>query len=177
MTKREYEKVLLFMGILSVRGFPDALRKRLEEEFGPVDIITEPFPFDYTDYYVQEMGEGIERFFVSFHSLVFPDDLALIKERTNSIEEEWMADGGRSVNLDPGLLSYSSVILATTKNRAHRIAIGRSLYAELTLMYQGGSFVSFPWTYADYRSKKVEKELLRLRDRYKELRKLAENRA
>ena len=66
MTKREYEKVLLFMGILSVRGFPDALRKRLEAEFGPVDIITEPFPFDYTDYYVQEMGEGIERFFVSW---------------------------------------------------------------------------------------------------------------
>ena len=136
MIARGYDDELLFMGILSVRGFPSLLQERLEASFGPVDIITEPFPFTFTDYYVPEMGEGIERFFVSFHSLVFPDDLALIKERTNSIEEEWMVDGGRSVNLDPGLLSYSSVILATTKNRAHRIAIGRSLYAELTLMYQ-----------------------------------------
>ena len=175
MIRKEYENVLLFMGILSVRGFPASLRRRLEEEFGPIDIVTEPFPFDYTDYYVPEMGEGIIRFFISFRTLVSPDSLACIKERTNEIEREWMKESGRSVNLDPGTLSEASVILATTKNRAHRIAIGRSLYAELTLIYQNRHFESFPWTYADYCSEEVQKVLYGLRNRYKELRKLAKN--
>ena len=173
MIRREYDSVMLFMGILSVRGFPEALRDVLEREFGPIDAVTEPFPFDYTDYYVPEMGEGIERFFISFSYLVQPDSLSSIKERTNEIEKEWMVDGKRSINLDPGLLSDASVILATTKNRAHRIAIGRSLYAELTLIYQNRRFESFPWTYADYRSEKVESVLYGFRKRYKELRKLA----
>lgn len=173
MIRREYDSVMLFMGILSVRGFPEALHDVLEREFGPIDAVTEPFPFDYTDYYVPEMGEGIERFFISFGNLVQPDSLSSIKERTNEIEKEWMVDGKRSINLDPGLLSDASVILATTKNRAHRIAIGRSLYAELTLIYQNRRFESFPWTYADYRSEKVESVLYGFRNRYKELRKLA----
>ena len=176
MIARGYDDELLFMGILSVRGFPSLLQERLEASFGPVDIITEPFPFTFTDYYVPEMGEGIERFFISFSNLVQPDTLAMIKERTNEIEAEWADDGRRSVNLDPGLLSLSSVVLATTKNRSHRIAIGRSLYAELTLIYQNRHFEALPWTYADYRSEEVQEVLLRLRDRYKQLSRLAKER-
>lgn len=173
MNKKEYDDVMLFMGVLSVRGFPDALKNELEAEFGPIDIITEPFPFDFTDYYVPEMGEGIERFFISFRNLVSPDTLASIKEKTNEIEKAWADDGKRRINLDPGLLSESSIILATTKNRAHRIAIGLSLYAELTLVYQNRHYVSFPWTYADYRSERVQNVLYNLRNRYKEIRKLS----
>ena len=176
MKARGYDNELLFMGILSVRGFPSSLRDRLESEFGPVDIITDSFPFTFTDYYVPEMGEGIERFFISFSKLVQPDTLALIKERTNEIEAEWADDGRRSVNLDPGLLSLSSVVLATTKNRSHRIAIGRSLYAELTLIYQDRHFEALPWTYADYRSEQVQEVLLSFRSRYKELMRLAKDR-
>ena len=176
MKARGYDNELLFMGIFSVRGFPSSLRDRLESEFGPVDIITDPFPFTFTDYYVPEMGEGIERFFISFSKLVQPDTLALIKERTNEIEAEWADDGRRSVNLDPGLLSLSSVVLATTKNRSHRIAIGRSLYAELTLIYQDRHFEALPWTYADYRSEQVQEVLLSFRSRYKELMRLAKDR-
>lgn len=176
MIARGYDDELLFMGILSVRGFPSLLQERLEASFGPVDIITEPFPFTFTDYYVPEMGEGIERFFISFSNLVQPDTLALIKERTNEIEGEWAEDGRRSINLDPGLLSLSSIVLATTKNRSHRIAIGRSLYAELTLIYQNRHFEALPWTYADYRSEEVQEVLLRLRDRYKQLSRLAKER-
>ena len=176
MIARGYDDELLFMGILSVRGFPSLLQERLEASFGPVDIITEPFPFTFTDYYVPEMGEGIERFFISFSNLVQPATLAMFKERTNEIEGEWAEDGRRSINLDPGLLSLSSIVLATTKNRSHRITIGRSLYAELTLIYQNRHFEALPWTYADYRSEEVQEVLLRLRDRYKQLSRLAKER-
>ena len=57
---------MLFMGVLSVRGFPESVKRRLEALYGPISIITEPIPFDFTDYYVPEMGEGIERFFIAF---------------------------------------------------------------------------------------------------------------
>ena len=68
------------------------------------------------------------------------------------------------------MISEASVILATTKNRAHRIAIGRGLYAEVTLIYQSHGFTSFPWTYADYRSAEVQAMLLDMRRDYLALR-------
>lgn len=173
MEHRPYQKVLLFMGVLSTKDFPEELKTKLEEAFGPIAIVTDPFPFDFTDYYVPEMGEGIERFFLLFSRLVSPDQLADIKTITNALEAEWSEEGGRKINLDPGTLSEANIILATTKNRAHRIAIGKDLYAELTLMYQNHSFVSFPWTYADYRSPRVQETLLAFRKEYLKLRKEA----
>ena len=49
-------------------------------------------------------------------------------------------DGGRRVNLDPGLLSLANLILATTKNRSHRIPLFDGIYAELTLLYAKKQF-------------------------------------
>ena len=156
------------MGVLSVIGLPDDLRSRLESLFGPISVITDSFLFDFTDYYVPEMGDGIERFFISFRDLVFPDSLASIKTETNSIEEEYSDNGNRRINLDPGLLSLENAILATTKNRSHRIAIGKNLYAEVTLIYHKHQWQAFPWTYADYRSERVQSILSSFREEYKE---------
>ena len=173
MKERQYQKNLLFMGILSTRGFPDSIREKLVDSFGPISYISPSMPFTFTDYYNPEMGEGIERFFISFSRLISPDTLADAKTITNAIELDEAVDGKRKINLDPGLISEASVILATTKNRAHRIAIGHNLYAEVTLIYQNHGFVSFPWTYADYRSKAVQDKLLDIRKRYLSLRKLS----
>ena len=85
--------------------------------------------------------------------------------------EEYEEDGGRKINLDPGTLSESNIILATTKNRSHRIAIGQNLYAELTLMYKNHEYVSFPWTYSDYKSERVQNTLLEFRKEYLLMRK------
>ena len=167
MIARPYDRVMLFMGVLSVREFPASLKKELEDLFGPIALQTEPFPFDFTTYYVPEMGEGIERFFISFSNLVSPDSLASIKTATNSIEEEYSDNGNRKINLDPGLLSLENAILATTKNRSHRIAIGKNLYAEVTLIYHKHQWQDFPWTYADYRSERVQSILSSFRDEYK----------
>ncbi len=162
MKEKEYQESMLFMGILSTKGFPSHLEARLEEAFGSIAYISESFPFSFTDYYEREMGKGIERFFIAFDRLVKPDQLALIKTLTNSIESEW-DDNGRKINLDPGLISEANVVLATTKNRSHRIAIGLNLYAEVTLICQKHGFVSFDWTYADYRSPQVQEILLQMR--------------
>lgn len=158
------------MGILSTRGFPDSIREKLVDSFGPISYISPSMPFTFTDYYNPEMGEGIERFFISFSRLISPDALADAKTITNAIELDEAVDGNRKINLDPGLISEASVILATTKNRAHRIAIGHNLYAEVTLIYQNHGFVSFPWTYADYRSDDVQTILIKMRKDYLALR-------
>lgn len=175
MEKRGYDKSLLMMGVLSVKGLPSELKERLEKEFGPIGIMTEPFPFSFTDYYVPEMGNGIERFFLAFENLVYPDDLARIKTITNELELEWADGQDRKINLDPGLISQSNLILATTKNRSHRIAIGMDLYGEVTLIYHKKAWQSFPWTYADFRSDIVQSSMVEFRNYYLKLSKLDKN--
>lgn len=176
MVAKEYDDVMLIMGVLSVKGFPESLKNELETEFGPIAEVTEPFPFSFTDYYVPEMGDGIMRFFIRFERLIKPDELAKIKTKTNEIEKNYRDSAGRKINLDPGTLSDSNLILATTKNRSHRIAIGENLYAELTLIYQNHGYQSFNWTYADYKSEKVTDILLSFRSEFlKNKRKVAKN--
>ena len=176
MVEREYEPVLLFMGIMSTRGLPETMKERLEGRFGRISWISPSLPFDFTDYYVPEMGNGIERFFISFERLISPDELSSAKTFTNALELEYAEEGMRKINLDPGTISEGNIILATTKNRAHRIAIGQHLYAEVTLMYHHKGFEAFPWTYADYRSEKVQEFLIKMRkDYFSLLRKMKEN--
>lgn len=59
------------------------------------------------------------------------------------------------MNLDPGLLSLTSLVLATAKGRAHRIALSDGIWADLTLIWSKGAFVPLEWTYADYRDEEV----------------------
>ncbi len=171
MEERKYEPSLLFCGVLTSRGFPSSLKEELEERWGRIVYTSPDFDFNYTDYYIDEMGEGIKRFFLAFERLVMPDCLAQAKLFSNEIEKRYSEDGKRKINLDPGLMGISNIILATTKNRAHRIAIGHNLYAEVTLIYHRSGYESFSWTYSDYKDKKIQNELMKIREIYKKLRK------
>ena len=163
MKEKMYEKVLLFSGVLSSIGFPEEVRASLEAEFGRLDYVSPSIPFTFTDYYNEEMGTPIERFFISFERLITPDMLSAAKVFTNNLENRMSCDGKRKINLDPGTMSIGNIVLATTKNRAHRIAIGNNLYAEVTLMYHHKGYESFSWTYADYKSRGVQDILLEMR--------------
>ena len=61
-------------------------------------------------------------------------------------------EGGRkrSVNLDPGYLTLSKLVLASTKDHAQRIYLGQAIWAEITLAFRGKSFTRHPWSYPDY---------------------------
>ena len=43
-------------------------------------------------------------------------------------------------------------MLATTKDHAHRLSLGRGIYGEVTLRWREGAYVPWDWTYPDYRS-------------------------
>jgi hypothetical protein len=145
----------LVVGVLSSGSadWPPALGA-LELEFGPMRLESPPEPFGWTDYYEAEMGLALLRRFLAFDRLVDPAALAGIKLACNRIEARTAraSGGGRSLNLDPGILSLSRFCLATTKNRAHRIPLSSGIYAELTLIYKGKAFQPLPWTYPDYAS-------------------------
>ena len=133
---------------------------RLSQEFGPIDYESELLPFDHTSYYVSEFGENLKRRFISFEELVHPGRLAEIKLLTNALElvlsgakgMEWAVEGKRQVNIDPGYVFHSKLVLATTKDHAHRIYLSQGIYAEVTLHFRDGTFRAWPWTYPDYAS-------------------------
>lgn len=152
------DPVKLFMGlIISPHMELEDLKKKLEDRFGPIDLESPIHIFDHTDYYAREMGPDLKRCFCSFINLVQPEDLSSIKGITNRMEIEMGKPRGgvicRLVNMDPGILSLSNIILATTKNRAHRIYLSDGIYAEVTLMYsKDKGWQPLDWTYPDYRT-------------------------
>ena len=145
--------VKLIASMFTVSGeILEEAQVRLSQEFGPIDYESEILPFDHTTYYVAEFGENLKRRFVAFEKLVHPGRLVEIKLLTNALEMEWAVEGKRRINIDPGYVSQSKLVLATTKNHAHRIYLGQGIYAEVTLHFRDGAFRAWPWTYPDYAS-------------------------
>jgi hypothetical protein len=173
---RAARSVKLFAGLLS--GDPDLLRRArqlLVKRFGPVDSESEFWPFDQTDYYQAEMGPGLQRWFLGFAQLVPPDALAEIKHETNALEAAIADDCQlleipRPVNIDPGYLDLTKLVLATTKDRGHRIYLGQGIYAEVTLQYVQGAWQILPWTYPDYRRAEYHAFFNRLREQLRQQR-------
>jgi len=134
--------------------------------FGPLDYQSEFLPFDQTRYYQREFGAGLLRQIVAFASLIAPERLAEVKRVTNELEQTWAVDGRRRVNLDPGYVSLSKLVLATTKDYAHRIYLGQGIYAEVTLQFTHGAFQAREWTYPDYASPRYLAIFAEIRRRY-----------
>ncbi len=168
--------VKLIVGMLSQREELFALAEEaMQEWWGEIDVASEVLVFDQTDYYAKEMGERLLRKFVSFGRLIDPGELAGIKHQSNGLEETLAAHPkgrelqvNRPINLDPGYVDASKLVLATTKNYSHRIYIGQSMYAEATLHYHKGKWQAWPFTYPDYGSGLYDPFLNQTRNRYLE---------
>jgi len=164
--------VKLIIGILAADPkCLDAAVSAVALKLGKIDLLSDVWPFDQTDYYKDQTGEHILRQFVSIDRLISPGRLAKLKLKTNKLEqklaEELLLDVHRPVNLDPGIIEPSKLILATTKNYSHRIYIGKNMYAEVTLIFDKGQWRPFDYTYPDYKQpcyleffEKVRKRLL-----------------
>ncbi len=58
----------------------------------------------------------------------------------------------RAVNIDPGYIDGARLILASTKDHAHRIWLRDGIYAEVTMRYRFKKWASFDYTFPDFRS-------------------------
>jgi len=141
----------------------------LSARFGPIDHESEGIPFDFTGYYQKELGPDILRQYISFKDLIDPGALAAIKLATNRMEEELMEDGVRKVNLDPGYLDLSKMVLATTKDATYRVYLADGISGQSTYYFQGGTYHPWEWTYADYRAESSISFFNRVRSEYKKL--------
>jgi hypothetical protein len=166
----EPKPVKLIVGILaSDERCLMAAREAVLASLGPADLVSEAWTFDQTDYYTREIGPKVLRQFVSFSHLIHPGDLAAIKHQTNEIEQRLATilamPYPRPVNLDPGVIEPSKLILASTKNFAHRIYIGMQMYAEVTLVFDKGQWRTLPYTFPDYYRPEYHEFLSRVRSR------------
>ena len=57
----------------------------------------------------------------------------------------------RPLNLDPGYLTPAKLVLASTKDFAHRIYLSQGIFAEITLQYQHQRWKHHEYTFPDYR--------------------------
>lgn len=137
--------------------------------FGPLAWEEGPLPFTQTGYYDAELGAPITRRLMAFEELVPLDRLAWAKLETNELEHRFSKPkGGRLVNLDPGLLTLERLVLATGKNYTHRVYLNHGIWADLTLIYQFGSWRVLPWTFPDYAAPDMQQRLSLLRTMYKQ---------
>src|SRR5207253_6943857 len=124
--------------------------------------------FCETDYYEPSMGAGLQKCFWAFERLIDPGDLAACKLRSNRWESEYTRMGGhaepRPLNLDPGYLTPAKLVLASTKDHAHRIYLSRGIYAEVTLFYKDRRWQHRDWTFADYRRADYQQFFAECRD-------------
>ncbi len=58
---------------------------------------------------------------------------------------------GRPVNIDPGYLTASALVMATAKDFAHRIPLAGGIYAHLEFLFTRTGVRTLDWTYPDLR--------------------------
>lgn len=142
---------------------------QLENRFGKIEKQSPVFDFDaFTDYYEPEMGAGLEKVIVTFEPLIDAEKLPEIKHTTNQIEQKISNGRNRIVNIDPGYLNLSKMVLATTKDYSHRLYLGKGIFGDLHLVFQNKSFQVQPWTYPDYRQPQIIEFFNDVRQFYRE---------
>jgi len=133
-------------------------RGPLEALLGPVGQESEFYPFEKTAYYNESMGLGLKRKFFAFRPLADSADLPAWKHGTNAVEKQIknaLPEAGRydrPINLDVGYMTGAKLVLASTKDFAHRIYLYDCIFAEITLGFRGDSWVSHYFTFPDYKS-------------------------
>jgi Domain of unknown function (DUF4416) len=125
----------------------------LENNLGDILYLSPPLTWDYSSYYKDEIGWPLFRQIIFFKNIIDPGLLVDMKLKTNEIESAFTLDGKRQINLDPGYLTLSKIVLASTKNYAHRLYLGRGIYGEITLIYRDGIYSPHIFTYRDYQDK------------------------
>ncbi|MBP7055959.1 MAG: DUF4416 family protein [Candidatus Omnitrophica bacterium] len=160
-------KVKLFAGMFSADiSNLDKAKTKLARRFGAIDYESPVLDFSHTNYYRQEFGSALKRQFVGFARHVDTENIYKAKIATNRSERSLSCNNKRTVNIDPGYLTLSKVVLLTTKDYTHRIYLAGGIYAEVTLHYKSGTFNPWDWTYPDYKTPEYVNIFNHIRDIY-----------
>ena len=172
----QHRPVLLIVAMVS--RYVDALSwsiQQLSKTHGPVALESPVYDFVETQYYQKTMGDDLKKQFVAFEQLISPDAIVAAKINSNQLEIQFADQNEypqqRPVNLDPGYISEAKLVLATTKDRDHRLYIADGIFAEVTLHYRSKTWCSSRWTYPDYQRADFQQYFTKcrqhLRDQYR----------
>ncbi|MDI6641080.1 MAG: DUF4416 family protein [Elusimicrobiota bacterium] len=164
---KKVQPVKLILGeIYKTLEIKNLAEEELSRRYGKIDLCSGTIPFDTTDYYCEEMGKSLYRSWISFEKLIMPDELSEIKLKTNELEKNFSQEQKRQINLDPGYITSTSLILASTKNCSRRIYLKNGIYAELTLIYEHKGWQNLKWTYPDYQKEVAKNFFTKVRKKY-----------
>jgi len=144
-----------------------AAKKMITAKFGPLDLESGKIEFNATNYYYSEMGKPLFRRFISFKKTINPRDIIKIKLYCIRVEKKYAINNKRSINIDPGYINEAKLVLATTKDFAHRLYLGKGIYAEVTLCFRDKKFQSLSTTFPDYCTPEYKKIFLLIRNAYR----------
>ena len=158
---RDVEPVVRICAIISrydeVRSWAET---ELTRRWGEIFLRSPLMPFTAGGFYDSEMGSELKKTIIAFRHVCDPAPLADWKHETNQLESGCASlrrfDCKRPLNLDPGYVTQAKLVLATTKDRDHRIYLGRGIFAEVTLSFVHGAWADHRWTYPDYRTYEVK---------------------
>jgi len=163
-----------------------AARPLLEELLGPVALESPLYPFESTTYYAATMGPNLLRKFYIFERLADAGSLPAWKLATNALEaslrEQFHAAAAlagaereipaRPINLDVGYLTGAKLVLASTKDFAHRLYLRDGIFAEITMSFRKGhpqdAWTSHQFTFPDFKSGIYDAFLQQARDQHLE---------
>lgn len=145
---------------------------RIAESWGAMCVRSAEIPFAAGGFYTASMGSDLTKSLLAFDGFVDPGGLADWKHQTNLWEAEYAEASDhpehRPLNLDPGYMSQAKLVLATTKDRDHRIYLRDGMFAEVTLTYVGKSWQHHRWSYPSYRTDEVAEFASACRDRLRQ---------
>jgi hypothetical protein len=137
----------------------------LKALWGEVEFAGEPVPFTKTDYY-RGIAPNLSRRFVCFEGLF--DAGGLPDRKRAAIAVEAKSRTPRIVNVDPGYVDGARLVLASTKDHAHRVYLSDGIFAEVTMRFRFGKWVPFDYTFPDFASGAYDDFLLRARSSWLE---------
>ncbi|MDG2222567.1 MAG: DUF4416 family protein [Rubripirellula sp.] len=157
---RFIEPVVRFCGVITRHPEShDWAIETLSQQWGNVLLESPPIAFEAGGYYTSTMGAGLQKRLVALEGFQDPGGLADWKHQTNQWERDYAGQSEhaeqRPLNLDPGYLTQAKLVLATTKDRDHRLYLRDGMFAEVTLTYVGKRWNHHRWSYPSYRSEEV----------------------
>ena len=148
MSKKLYAKLIIGVIYADPQWLLKA-KSEIKRQSWEIENQSQEFAFDQTDYYSKEMGDGLKRCFLSIKGLQSLEFSAEWKLKTLEIEKQLSNKGKRRINLDPGYLDLSRVVLLSGKEGSHKIYLRNGVWADLILLKDKGGYKNFPWTFPD----------------------------
>jgi hypothetical protein len=143
-------------------------KEKSKEAWGDILLQSDQLPFENTNYYEPQMGSNLKLQLAAFSKLIDPCSLVDIKLAANELEADYAKCSDhadvRPLNIDPGYLTLGKFVLATTKDNAHRLYLGKGIYGEVTLHFAHREWQHGEWTYPNYREEKYKSFLTQCRN-------------